>query len=147
MTSRRLRRLFFLPALLLTISFLAFRRISSLSSPSVHWSRDDAASKDISQWTDPEPARTGTEHGGSNQSLSHMKDASLPSHYFHPDGLLLVNPDGRHPIYDLVERAESAWNAKLHRASTTYKQLVFEYRRRYKRAPPPGFDKWYVRLS
>lgn len=143
MTSRRLRRLSFLPALLLTISFLAFRRISSLSSPSVHWSRNDAASKDISQWTDPEPARTGTEQGGSNQSSSHMKDASFPSHYFHLDGLLLVNPDGRHPIYDLVERAESAWNAKLHRASTTYKQLVFEYRRRYKRAPPPGFDKWW----
>lgn len=141
---RRLRRLFFLPAFLLAISFLAFRRISSLSSPLVDWSWHDAPSK---EWTDSVPALTGTEQGGSNRSSSHIKDASLPSHYFRPDGLLLVNPEGRHPIYDLVERAESAWNAKLHRASTTYKQLVSEYRRRYRRAPPPGFDKWYVRRS
>ena len=76
-----------------------------------------------------------------------MKVAPLPSHDFRRDGLLLVNPEGRHPIYDLVERAKAAWNAKLRRASTTYKQLVSEYRRRYNREPPPGFDKWCVHCS
>ncbi|KAI6032593.1 glycosyl transferase family 90-domain-containing protein, partial [Pisolithus orientalis] len=67
----------------------------------------------------------------------------LPSHFFRPDGLLLLNPDGRHPVYDLTERAEAAWKAKLGQASTTYEQLVAEYGRRYGRAPPPGFRKWW----
>ncbi|KAL4079990.1 glycosyltransferase family 90 protein [Scleroderma yunnanense] len=85
--------------------------------------------------------------GGVDRSINHSEGAPLPSHHFLPDGLLVVNPEGRHPIYDLVERAKVTWNAKQARASTTYKQLVSEYRRRYGRAPPPGFDKWwkYVR--
>lgn len=74
----------------------------------------------------------------------HTKDpTSFPSHHFRPDGLLLLNPDGRHPVYDLTERAEAEWRAKLRRASTTYEQLVAEYCRRYGRGPPPGFDKWW----
>lgn len=38
--------------------------------------------------------------------------------------------------------AEAAWNDKLSRASKTLEEAVTEYRRRYGRAPPLGFDKW-----
>jgi hypothetical protein len=69
-----------------------------------------------------------------------------PAHTFRPDGLLQVHPGGRHPILDLIEHAEKEWDAKLARASKTLPDAVREYRRRYSRAPPPGFDKWYVPL-
>ncbi|KAH7890255.1 glycosyl transferase family 90-domain-containing protein [Phlebopus sp. FC_14] len=65
-------------------------------------------------------------------------------HIFRPDGLLAVNPQGRHPILDLIEDAERKWNEKLDRASKTFDQAVQEYRRRYHRPPPPGFDRWWA---
>lgn len=43
----------------------------------------------------------------------------LGAHVFRPDGLLEVNPSGRHPIYDLIERAQRRWQAKLDKQSTT----------------------------
>ncbi|KAG1724298.1 glycosyl transferase family 90-domain-containing protein [Suillus paluster] len=67
-----------------------------------------------------------------------------PAHTFRPDGLLEVNPDGRHPILDLIARAEQEWDAKLAHVSQTLPEAVHEYRRRYARAPPPGFDKWWA---
>ncbi|KAJ7770941.1 glycosyl transferase family 90-domain-containing protein [Mycena maculata] len=68
-------------------------------------------------------------------------------HTFRDDGLLEFNPEGNHPIFELIRRAEVAWKDKLDRASTTFPQAVSEYRRRYKRDPPKGFDAWwnYVR--
>ncbi|KAG1814630.1 glycosyl transferase family 90-domain-containing protein, partial [Suillus subaureus] len=68
----------------------------------------------------------------------------LPAHTFRPDGLLQVSPGGRHPILDLIDHAESGWDAKLARASKTLPEAVREYHRRYSRAPPPGFDKWWA---
>jgi hypothetical protein len=70
-----------------------------------------------------------------------------PTHIFRPDGLLQVNPGGRHPILDLIDHAEREWDAKLARASKTLPDAVREYHRRYSRAPPPGFDKWYASPS
>ncbi|KAG2085479.1 glycosyl transferase family 90-domain-containing protein [Suillus cothurnatus] len=67
-----------------------------------------------------------------------------PTHIFRPDGLLQVNPGGRHPILDLIDHAEKEWDAKLARASKTLPDAVREYHRRYSRAPPPGFDKWWA---
>ncbi|KAG2343415.1 hypothetical protein BDR05DRAFT_884254 [Suillus weaverae] len=66
------------------------------------------------------------------------------SHTFRPDGLLQVHPGGRHPILDLIQHAENEWDAKLARASKTLPDAVREYRRRYSRAPPPGFDRWWA---
>jgi hypothetical protein len=63
------------------------------------------------------------------------------------DGLLEVNPAGIHPIFELIRRAEDAWKAKLRHASTTFPQAVVEYRRRYKRNPPKGFDDWCAVLK
>ena len=64
----------------------------------------------------------------------------LGKHRFLADGLVEVNEDGAHPIYELISRAEQEWENKLKRASKTLAQAVNEYRRRYKRHPPKGFD-------
>ena len=61
-----------------------------------------------------------------------------------PDGLVVVNPDGPHPIYELMARAEREWKEKLDRQSRTLEQAAMEYKRWYRRAPPKGFDLWYV---
>ncbi|QRV74770.1 glycosyltransferase family 90 protein [Ceratobasidium sp. AG-Ba] len=69
--------------------------------------------------------------------------SKLPGHVYRSDGLVEVNPEGRHPIYDLIARAEAAWKAKLDRQSRHLADAVDEYERRYGRPPPPGFDKWW----
>ncbi|KAJ7262915.1 glycosyl transferase family 90-domain-containing protein [Mycena rebaudengoi] len=71
------------------------------------------------------------------------REVATGKHTYRPDGLVDVNPDGPHPIFELVERAEAAWAAKQARASTSLREAVAEYRRRYKRAPPRGFDEWW----
>ncbi|KAI6038342.1 glycosyl transferase family 90-domain-containing protein [Pisolithus marmoratus] len=68
---------------------------------------------------------------------------SLQEHTYTSDGLLTVNPNGPHPIFELMQNAEAEWDRKLARASTTLAEAVAEYRRRYSRAPPLGFDKWW----
>ncbi len=67
---------------------------------------------------------------------------NLPMHEFLSNGLLEVNPEFPHPIYQLFEFSERKWKAKLQRASKNLDEAVAEYKRRYKRAPPRGFDKW-----
>lgn len=63
-------------------------------------------------------------------------------HTFHPNGLLLVNPKGRHPIHVLIDRAEKQWKDKVDRQSRTLSEAVREYKHRYRRNPPKGFDDW-----
>ncbi|KAG1724296.1 glycosyl transferase family 90-domain-containing protein [Suillus paluster] len=53
------------------------------------------------------------------------RPSTRPAHTFRPDGLL------------------EEWDAKLARASRTLPEAVREYRRRYTRAPPPGFNRWW----
>lgn len=50
-----------------------------------------------------------------------------------------------HPIEFLIKRASDLHEDWVKRAgnSKTLAEAVTEYRRRYKRAPPPGFDKWF----
>ncbi|KAF9220836.1 hypothetical protein BS17DRAFT_713280 [Gyrodon lividus] len=67
----------------------------------------------------------------------------LEEHTYTPDGLLVVNPNGPHPIFELMRNAETEWEAKLARASKTLDEAVAEYKRRYRRPPPRGFDKWW----
>ncbi|KAF8754258.1 Extension Ser/Thr-type protein kinase [Rhizoctonia solani] len=43
------------------------------------------------------------------------------------DGLVEVNPEGRHPIYDLIARAEKDWSAKLARQSRHLADAVDEW--------------------
>lgn len=66
----------------------------------------------------------------------------------HPvvDGFLHVHdglPATSHPIYQLIRDAMARWEAKNARASKTLRQAVAEYRRRYGRPPPKGFDHWW----
>ncbi|KAJ7080641.1 glycosyl transferase family 90-domain-containing protein [Mycena belliarum] len=68
----------------------------------------------------------------------------LGQHTYRADGLLEVNPLGAHPIFELVERAEAAWAAKLAAASTSLRAAAAEYTRRYGRRPPRGFDAWWA---
>lgn len=59
-------------------------------------------------------------------------------------GLLLVEPESKiHPIYQLIKEARENWDAKIARQSKTLEQAVNEYKRRYHRNPPKGFDKWW----
>jgi len=48
-----------------------------------------------------------------------------------------------HPIPRLMLEADTKYKAKLGRQSKTLKAAVTEYRRRYDRAPPKGFDAWW----
>ncbi|KAH0581650.1 hypothetical protein H2248_011347 [Termitomyces sp. 'cryptogamus'] len=64
-------------------------------------------------------------------------------HVYSPNGLLHVNPDGIHPVLALIRRAEDEWDRKLDRASRTLEEAVREYKRRYRRDPPAGFDDWW----
>lgn len=72
----------------------------------------------------------------------HKHSHRLGSHYFRDDGLVEVNPHGRHPIYDLMSIAEQRWKEKLARQSTTLGEAVMEYKKRYRRDPPMGFKDW-----
>ncbi|WVQ86753.1 hypothetical protein IAS59_000468 [Cryptococcus gattii] len=48
-----------------------------------------------------------------------------------------------HPIYELMERAETRWTTMLASQSTTLPQAVAQYRKRYGIEPPLGFDVWF----
>lgn len=52
-------------------------------------------------------------------------------------------PLTEHPIPHLMAAAEDEFRAKLARQSTSLGEAVAEYKRRYGRDPPKGFDKWY----
>ena len=48
-----------------------------------------------------------------------------------------------HPIPHLMAEAEDNFKQLLSRQSTTLKKAVAEYKRRYGRNPPKGFDQWW----
>ncbi|ORY32301.1 glycosyl transferase family 90-domain-containing protein [Naematelia encephala] len=81
---------------------------------------------------------------GAAPARHNSKGKRMPQHNFRSDGLLEVNSQGQHPIFDLVERAKRTWANKQARASQTLGQAVDEYRRRYGRPPPKGFDRWWA---
>lgn len=70
-------------------------------------------------------------------------DSTFQPHRWRRDGLLEVDAAGRHPMFDLIERAQHDWDDKLARQSKSLDEAVAEYRRRYGRAPPKGFDRWW----
>jgi len=49
----------------------------------------------------------------------------------------------QHPIYELHKAATAQFEATQQRQSRSLSDAVAEYRRRYGRAPPPGFNQWY----
>ena len=49
-----------------------------------------------------------------------------------------------HPIHALIANASVTWQNLLSKQSKTLQEAVAEYKRRYNRNPPKGFDKWWV---
>ncbi|KAF4585112.1 Glycosyltransferase Family 90 domain containing protein [Pleurotus pulmonarius] len=87
---------------------------------------------------EPVPTKTGPA-----PVVAEMPQKPLGQHTFLPNGMLEVNPEGAHPIYTLVKDAEERWNEKVSRASKSLEEAIAEYKRRYKRPPPKGFDDWW----
>ena len=52
-------------------------------------------------------------------------------------------PRDAHPISQLMAEADKVWAAYENSRSTTFRQTVSKYRRKYGRHPPPGFKEWY----
>jgi hypothetical protein len=142
---------------ILLVSFLAFKSSSHLSHrPSLRALQQRISPKPahIDEELDVEifgEARAlqlqvhhpGPEDGGEAENLVvNGVRKTFGGHVWRSDGLLEVNPQGRHPIYDLVDKAKKKWNAKVARQSRTLSDAVREYRRRYQRDPPLGFDRW-----
>lgn len=48
-----------------------------------------------------------------------------------------------HPILELHERGKKRWESLLKHQSQTLEQATAEYKKRYRRSPPRGFDKWF----
>ncbi|WVR06338.1 hypothetical protein IAU60_003369 [Kwoniella sp. DSM 27419] len=48
-----------------------------------------------------------------------------------------------HPIYELMEKAETKWKNLLRSQSRTLNAAVQEYKKRYGMPPPAGFDVWF----
>src|ERR1700728_1914858 len=48
-----------------------------------------------------------------------------------------------HPIAALMKEADQKWREYATSTSTTFRQTVEKYRRKYGRHPPPGFKEWY----
>jgi len=49
-----------------------------------------------------------------------------------------------HPIPKLMADAETSFRQLLSKQSQTLKAAVNEYKKRYKRDPPKGFDQWWA---
>ncbi|KAL8770976.1 MAG: hypothetical protein Q9209_003395 [Squamulea sp. 1 TL-2023] len=52
-------------------------------------------------------------------------------------------PRDAHPISLLMAEADQKWAAYENTRSTTFRQTVAKYRRKYGRHPPPAFKEWY----
>ncbi|KAG9026087.1 Glycosyltransferase Family 90 domain containing protein [Tulasnella sp. JGI-2019a] len=85
----------------------------------------------------PEPGRHSNDRPNTLGLDAHT------AHVYQSDGRVKVNEHGPHPIYELSNKAERDWRAKQSKSSRTLHDAVSEYKRRYGRSPPPGFDKWW----
>ena len=163
---RRLRSLFFVLLVILT-PYAVLRHVTSLGSVNevkghhVPARRGIVYSRDFEGWgmeeeeaaprtvmrrprsLDAEKERpTGATSAKWRKWKRRDSVVKLPEHTYLSNGLVTINPEGGHPIYDLINRAQTEWEAKNRKASKTLDQAVYEYKRRYGRAPPKGFDRW-----
>lgn len=86
------------------------------------------------------PILTHCQTSTNNSTLAPKPAEPLGVHTYLPNGLLQFNPDAPHPVLELIRNAEEEWQKKVDGASRTLEDAVREYKRRYKRAPPQGFD-------
>lgn len=127
----RRRRLLISLGLLSVVAYLVYFRIS--------------ASLKFSTASTPTPTPTPVWQRPQRPKQTTAKKVSKPlptKHVFRNDGIVDVSNTAPHPIYEMISRAERKWKEKTQKASKTLEEAVIEYRRRYKREPPAGFDKW-----
>ncbi|KAJ7497960.1 hypothetical protein B0H11DRAFT_1856429 [Mycena galericulata] len=75
----------------------------------------------------------------------HVSSPPSPSSSSSLTGWLLRRPaQGAHPIPALLAAAEDRFRAKVARQTSALPAAAAEYRRRYARAPPAGFDRWHA---
>ncbi|ORX40087.1 CAP1-related protein [Kockovaella imperatae] len=68
---------------------------------------------------------------------------------FDKKGMAVLKPSiigqrREHPIYELMERAETRWFDLLSSQSKTLGEAAKEYKKRYLLDPPAGFDAWFA---
>ncbi|KAF8576914.1 glycosyltransferase family 90 protein [Ramaria rubella] len=124
----------------LTIIFWPQKRDDSLSKWKQFRAKDATAQKRFSR--DP-AAPTPIRPNSAVKPRKQRTSGESAKHTYRADGLLEVNPRGKHPIFELITRAETQWRRKVERQSKTLEEAVAEYKRRYKRVPPKGFEIWW----
>jgi hypothetical protein len=113
-----------------------------------NWATSDAVKLEDSLITTTTSTTTNQHQQNSkhnNQSTSQTTQSALPTNY-HPNGLYYLSqppPLERHPILNLVDKAEQEWASKVAKSSKSLEEAVAEYRRRYHQPPPFGFEKWW----
>lgn len=138
--NRKMRRLMLLPFVVFAVLIASFHKAVYNAARPIH-AKVSAMGTTTATVTVLE-YETITQQVAFKPEPTHVDHRPLKPHKLRSDGLLEVNPFGRHPIYDLIERAEADWENKLKRQSKTLDEAVVEYQRRYGRAPPKGFDEW-----
>lgn len=81
----------------------------------------------------------------SHPDLASHSPPHLPhAHTYSPTGHLLISnhSQAQHPIPQLLALGERRWEEMINRQSRNLGEAVEEYKRRYGRAPPKGFDIW-----
>lgn len=86
--------------------------------------------------------------GRVQESSSIVDNPNNESRFAKYAGLLISpkrdpEPPIYHPIPKLMDDAEAQYENKLKSQSKTLQAAVEEYKQRYKRAPPKGFDEWF----
>lgn len=79
------------------------------------------------------------------QDRSGKPKPHIKNHVYSPSGHLIVSDDyeeSEHPIPQLLALGEKRWEEMLERQSTSLGEACVEYRKRYGRKPPKGFDIW-----
>ncbi|KAF9527066.1 glycosyl transferase family 90-domain-containing protein [Crepidotus variabilis] len=97
--------------------------------------------EDAPTFTPPSPLSPAAE---SVPSPNYKAADPQATHTYLPNGLVETNPNGSHPVLELIQDAEARWQKKLNQASKTLEDAVTEYKRRYSRPPPAGFDDWWA---
>ena len=77
-----------------------------------------------------------------NKMVYHPKNGYLLLPDPSKDHALKPLEEERHPILELIENAERKWDVLVAKQSKSIKEAVQEYKLRYQRNPPKGFDKW-----
>ena len=90
------------------------------------------------------PAKAAQRHRDADplrKAQVHLPESQSSS--MHENGLFVAKEGERHPILSLIEKGKKDWEQLLAKQSKTLPEAAAEYRRRYRRNPPPGFDTWW----